>query len=291
MHGSSRFAFRRRSTSTKTVVSSSTQDRRAREGSIVDSQQPQVPTSNHGNLLDRIFEDGSGRESGVLTQNVPFDPESIQSVSTPVYGFEGSVGSSSDRESDDGSAGEDDDEEYDANATRTLISIPEDLDENEQGEVVPETPREDSEEEQPDDKDFGGSNTIRVDRDPTGPIPRFPQAPASVPTSRFFDTTLGKRERPCDLAEYYYERLQSSYIDEESEVQRARTLGIETPQGREALQRAIWKRRETRDLRQELRFWVTPSSRPLDPNVAAVSKTLEGLSVTIREAFSHVLKE
>ncbi|KAF9536268.1 hypothetical protein EC957_011757, partial [Mortierella hygrophila] len=271
---SSRPASGRRSTGVKTVVRSRARDQRAREGSVADHQQPQAPTGDLTSRLDQA-EGSSNRNSGILTQSVRFDPESIHSASTPI-----SVGSASDPESEEESAEDDEDEEYDADATRTSISVPEDLDGSEQGEVVPETPHEDFEEEQQDVEGFGGPDVINVDLDPTGPIPRWPQAPAPAPSPRPSNTVLGKRERSLDLADYYYERLKSSYADEESEVNRARSLGVETPQGREALERATWKRRETRDLRQELRVWVTPLSRPLDPNVAAVSKTLEGLSVT-----------
>lgn len=267
-------AARRHMTSTKTVVGSNIPDRKSRKGS-----------SDH--TPERI----NDRNSGILTQSVRFDLKSVHSNSTPASGSEESVGSTSDQESEGESAGEDDDEDYDPDTTRDGIFVPKDLDGDEQVEVIPETPQDGSGEEPQDDDGFGGPDPVRVDNDPTGPIPRLsPEIPPTI-LPRLMGAVLGKRERPLDLAECYHERLKSSYDDEESEVQRARTVGVETPQGKEALQRAIWKRHETRDLRRELRFWVTPPPRLLDPNVATVSKTLECLSITTRETFSRLLKE
>ena len=113
-----------------------------------------------------------------------FDPESIHSASTPASGSESPIDSASDRESEEESAEEDDDEVYDADATRTSISVPKDLDGDEQGEIVPETPHGEFEEEQQGTEGFGRPDTISVDQDPTGPIPRSSQAPAPTPALR-----------------------------------------------------------------------------------------------------------
>jgi len=267
-------AARRRTTSPGTIAGRNIPDLGSHKGS-----------TNHA-------PDGSeDRDSDGLTQSVRFNPKSIRSTSTPLSGSEDSDGSASSQESEGESAGEDDDGEYDPDTTRDISVIPEDLDGDEQGEVVPETPQDASGEELRDDDDFGGPDIIQIDSDPTGPLPRISQEPAPTTAPRPIGTVLGKRERSLDLAEFYHERLKSSYDNEESEVQRARTLGVETPQGKEALQRATWKRRETRDLRRELRVWVTPPSRPLDPNVVTVSKAFEDFSITMRETFARLLRE
>src|SRR5690348_7520505 len=173
----------RPTTSTKTIDNGNTRSRRARVGFVVDLRQSRAAASDHASQSGRDPEDGGDHNSDVLTQSGQFDPTSIQSASTPASGCESPTGSIEDPGSSEESTGEDDDEEYDADTTRTNISVPKDLDGDGTGEVVPETPDEDSEEEQQDVEDFGGPNVINVDRDPTGPLPRFPRAqtPISAP--------------------------------------------------------------------------------------------------------------
>ncbi|KAF9117352.1 hypothetical protein BGX30_005571 [Mortierella sp. GBA39] len=121
-------AGRRHSTSTKTVVGSSTPDRKVRGGSAADPRQSPVRTSNPADPSDPAPENIGDRNSGSLTQRVHFDLKSIHSTSTPCSGSEGATDSDDEQGSDGESTGEDGDEEYDPDTTRDSISVPKDLD-------------------------------------------------------------------------------------------------------------------------------------------------------------------